>query len=51
MEKMGTHLKGKLHRAISVFNFNSKGEMLLQRRALKNIIHQVCGVIVLLAIQ
>jgi isopentenyl-diphosphate delta-isomerase len=34
MEKMETHLKGKLHRAISVFIFNSKGEMLLQRRAL-----------------
>ncbi len=35
MEKMETHLKGKLHRAISVFIFNSKGEMLLQRRALE----------------
>ena len=35
MEKMKTHLKGKLHRAISVFNFNSKVEMLLQRRALE----------------
>jgi len=35
MEKMETHLKGKLHRAISVFIFNSNGKMLLQRRALK----------------
>ena len=35
MEKMETHLKGKLHRAKSVFIFNSKGEMLLQRRALE----------------
>lgn len=34
MEKMEAHLKGRLHRAISVFIFNSKGELLLQRRAL-----------------
>lgn len=27
------HLKGMLHRAISVFIFNSKGQLLLQRRA------------------
>lgn len=32
-EKMWTHKKGKLHRAFSIFLFNSKGEMLLQRRA------------------
>jgi len=35
MEKMETHIRGKLHRAISVFIFNSKGEMLIQRRALE----------------
>mgnify|MGYP001135988753 FL=1 len=35
MEKMETHLNGKLHRAISVFIFNTKGEMLLQKRALE----------------
>ena len=35
MEKMEAHQKGLLHRAFSVFIFNSKGEMLLQRRALK----------------
>ena len=35
MEKMETHRKALLHRAFSVFLFNSKGEMLLQRRALK----------------
>jgi isopentenyl-diphosphate delta-isomerase len=35
MEKMEAHEKGLLHRAFSVFIFNSKGEMLLQRRALK----------------
>jgi isopentenyl-diphosphate delta-isomerase len=35
MEKLEAHEKGLLHRAISVFVFNSKGEMLLQRRALK----------------
>jgi isopentenyl-diphosphate delta-isomerase len=34
MEKMEAHIKGLLHRAFSVFIFNSKGEMLLQRRAL-----------------
>ena len=34
MEKMEAHKKGLLHRAFSVFIFNSKGEMLLQRRAM-----------------
>ncbi len=34
MEKLEAHREGKLHRAISVFIFNSKNEMLLQRRAL-----------------
>jgi isopentenyl-diphosphate Delta-isomerase len=34
MEKMEAHRKALLHRAFSVFIFNSKGEMLLQRRAL-----------------
>jgi isopentenyl-diphosphate delta-isomerase len=34
MEKMETHRKALLHRAFSVFLFNSKGEMMLQRRAL-----------------
>ena len=33
MEKMEAHQKGILHRAFSVFIFNSKGEMLLQKRA------------------
>ncbi|MEP6582787.1 MAG: isopentenyl-diphosphate Delta-isomerase [Ginsengibacter sp.] len=33
MEKMEAHLKGLLHRAFSIFIFNSKGEMLLQQRA------------------
>lgn len=33
MEKMEAHLKGVLHRAFSVFIFNSKKEMLLQQRA------------------
>jgi isopentenyl-diphosphate Delta-isomerase len=33
-EKMEAHEKGLLHRAFSVFIFNSKGEMLLQQRAL-----------------
>ena len=34
MEKMEAHEKGLLHRAFSVFIFNSKGEMLLQQRAM-----------------
>jgi isopentenyl-diphosphate delta-isomerase len=33
MEKMEAHLQGRLHRAFSVFIFNKKGELLLQRRA------------------
>jgi isopentenyl-diphosphate Delta-isomerase len=33
-EKMEAHEKALLHRAFSVFIFNSKGEMLLQQRAL-----------------
>lgn len=35
MEKMEAHTKGALHRAFSVFIFNSKGELLLQQRALE----------------
>lgn len=34
MEKMEAHEKAVLHRAFSVFIFNSRGEMLLQQRAL-----------------
>lgn len=33
MEKMQAHREGKLHRAVSVFIFNSKQELLLQKRA------------------
>ena len=33
MEKQEAHIKGVLHRAFSVFVFNSKKELLLQRRA------------------
>ncbi len=33
MEKMEAHAKGVLHRAFSVLVFNTKGEMLIQRRA------------------
>ena len=33
MEKMSAHKLGLLHRAISVFLFNDKGELLLQKRA------------------
>ena len=35
MEKLEAHRQGLLHRAFSVFIFNSKGEMLLQRRAVE----------------
>src|SRR5687768_10210348 len=35
MEKMEAHRKGELHRAFSVLVFNSKGEMLLQKRSKK----------------
>ena len=34
MEKLEAHQKGILHRAFSVFIFNSNNELLLQRRAL-----------------
>jgi isopentenyl-diphosphate Delta-isomerase len=33
MEKLRAHLKGELHRALSVLIFNSTGEVLLQQRA------------------
>lgn len=33
MDKMEAHLKGVLHRALSILVFNSQGEMLLQQRA------------------
>jgi len=33
MDKMEAHRQGVLHRAFSIFIFNSKGEMLLQQRA------------------
>jgi isopentenyl-diphosphate delta-isomerase len=33
MPKLEVHQKGMLHRAFSVFIFNSKGELLLQQRA------------------
>jgi isopentenyl-diphosphate delta-isomerase len=32
-EKLEAHRTGKLHRAFSIFAFNSKGEMLLHKRA------------------
>lgn len=34
MEKLEAHEKGQLHRAFSVFLYNSRGELLLQQRAL-----------------
>ena len=35
MEKMEAHQKGRLHRAFSILLFNSKGEVLLQKRSIK----------------
>ena len=35
MEKMEAHRKGALHRAFSIFLFDSKGNMLIQQRAAK----------------
>ena len=35
LEKMEAHERGVLHRAFSVFVFNSKGELMLQQRALE----------------
>ena len=35
MEKMEVHKRGLLHRAFSVFIFDSKGQMLLQQRAMQ----------------
>jgi isopentenyl-diphosphate delta-isomerase len=35
MEKMEAHRKGLLHRAFSILVFNSKGQILLQKRSLK----------------
>jgi isopentenyl-diphosphate delta-isomerase len=32
-EKIKAHKEGKLHRAFSIFIFNSKGELLIQQRA------------------
>jgi isopentenyl-diphosphate delta-isomerase len=32
-EKLKAHLDGKLHRCFSIFIFNSKGELMLQKRA------------------
>ena len=34
MEKMAAHIVPRLHRAFSIFIFNSKGELLLQQRAM-----------------
>ena len=35
MDKLEAHEKGELHRAVSVFIFNSNNELLIQRRALE----------------
>lgn len=34
MDKTEAHFSGKLHRALSIFVFNSKGELLIHRRAM-----------------
>jgi isopentenyl-diphosphate Delta-isomerase len=35
MEKLEAHEKGLLHRAFSLFVFNSKNKLLIQRRAIE----------------
>ena len=35
MDKLEAHQKGVLHRAFSILIFNSKGELLLQKRSVK----------------
>lgn len=35
MEKIEAHVKGALHRAFSIFIFNSRGEMLIHQRSLE----------------
>ena len=37
MNKLEAHEKGALHRAVSVFIFNSNNELLIQRRALEKV--------------
>ena len=43
IEKLDAHIKGVLHRAISVFIFNDNKELLLQKDLVESIIHQVFG--------
>ena len=38
MEKQAAHIDPHLHRAFSIFLFNSKGELLMQQRALSKYI-------------
>src|SRR4051794_35781554 len=42
-EKLDVHRTGVLHRAFSVFAFNVRGELLLQRRALASTTRAGCG--------
>ena len=39
MEKQAAHIEPHLHRAFSIFLFNSKGELLMQQRALSKSPH------------
>lgn len=45
MEKLEVHEKGLLHRAVTVYVFNRKGEFLLQRRAASKYHCGGCGAI------
>ena len=49
-EKLKAHREGRLHRAFSIFIFNAKGELLLQKRAKKSITPAACGRILAAAI-
>lgn len=48
---MEAHRKGTLHRAFSILVFNSKNQLLLQKRNVKNIIRLVSGQIRAVVIQ
>ena len=50
MPKLEAHQKGVLHRAFSIFIFNSKYELLLQKELLRNTIPVGYGQILVVAI-
>ena len=49
-DKLEAHKKGLLHRAFSIFIFNDKNEILLQKELNQSIILLVCGQILVVVI-